>query len=90
MCHIDLIKCFWSLLLPPAFWGAFRISDGDGGVLSLRCFPFGWKYSPIMCQKVLGHLVEEIGPVGVLVLIYIDNALIVGRGKARVREQALR
>ena len=33
---------------------------------------------------------EEIGLVGVLVLIYIENVLIVGRGKARVREQALR
>ena len=31
---------------------------------------------------------EEIGLVGVLVLIYIDDALIVGRGRARVREQA--
>ena len=33
---------------------------------------------------------EEIGLVGVLVLIYIDNVLIVGHGKARVREEALR
>ena len=33
---------------------------------------------------------EEIGLVGVLVEIYIDDVLIVGRGKARVREQALR
>ena len=33
---------------------------------------------------------EEIGLVGVLVLIYIDHVLIVGQGKARVREQAMR
>ena len=38
-----------------------------GAVLSFRCLPFGWKYSPILCQKVLEHLVEEIGLVGVLV-----------------------
>ena len=31
---------------------------------------------------------EDIGLVVVLVLIYIDNVLIVGRGKGRVREQA--
>ena len=73
-----------------AFWGAFHILDGEGGVLSFRCFPFGWKYSPIMCQKVLERLVEEIGPLGVLVLIYIDDVLIVGQGKERVRGQALR
>ena len=66
MCHIDLSNCFWSLRLPEAFWGAFRISDGEGGVLSFRCLPFGWKYSPILCQKkVLERVVEEIGLVGV-------------------------
>ena len=36
MCHIDLSNCFWSLRLPEAFWGAFRISDGEGGVLLAR------------------------------------------------------
>ena len=64
--------------------------DGEGGVLSFRCLPFGWKYSPILCQKVLDRWLEEIGLVGVLVLIYIDDVLIVGRGKGRVRGQAMR
>ena len=33
---------------------------------------------------------EEIGLVGVLVLMYIDDVLIVGRGKGHVRGQAMR
>ena len=33
---------------------------------------------------------EESRLVGVLVLIYIDDVLVVGRGKGRVREQAMR
>ena len=37
MCYMDLSNCFWSLHLPEAFWRAFRISDGEGGVLSFRC-----------------------------------------------------
>ena len=78
MCHIDLSKCFWSLRLPKAFRGAFRVSDGEGDTLSFRCLLFGWKYSPIVCQEVLERLIEEIGLVGVLVLIYIDDVLIVG------------
>ena len=53
MCHIDLSNCFWSLQLPREFWGAFRVSDGEGGVLAFRCLPFGWKYSPLLCQRVL-------------------------------------
>ena len=88
--HIDLSNCFWSLRLTEAFWGAFRIWDGDGGVLVLRWLLFGWKYSPILCQKVLERPVEEIGLVGVLVLIYMDHVLIVGRGKGRMRGQAMR
>ena len=89
VCHIDLSNCFWSLRLPETFWGAFRFSDGEGGVLSFRCLPFGWKYSPILCRKVLERLVEGIGLVGLLVLIYIDNVLIVGRGKGRAQEHAM-
>ena len=58
--------------------------------MSIKCLPFGWKYSPILCQKVLERLVEQIGSVGVLVLIYIDYVLTVGRGKGRVRGQAMR
>ena len=90
MCHVDLSDFFWSLRLPETFSGVFRISEGEGGVLSFRCSPFGWKYSPILCQKVLERLVEEIGLVGVLVLIYIEDVLIVGWGKARVHEHAMR
>ena len=33
---------------------------------------------------------EEAGLIGVLVLIYMDDVLIVGRGKGHVREQAMR
>ena len=90
MCHIDVGNCFWSLRLLETFWGALCISDGEGGGLSFKCLPFGWKYSPILCQKVLESLVEEIGLAGVLVLIYIDDVLIVRRGRTRVREQAMR
>ena len=90
MCHIDLSNCFWSLQLPREFWRAFRVSDGDGGVLAFRCLPFGWKYSPPLCQRVLERLVADAGLSGVLVLIYLDDVLIVGRGRARVRKQTAR
>ena len=61
MCHIDLSDCFWSLRIPETLWGAFRISNCEGGALSFRCLPFRWKYSPIVCHKVVERLVEEIG-----------------------------
>ena len=89
MCHIDLDNCFSSLRLPEAFWGAFRVLDREGGVLSFRCLPFGGKYSPILCRKVLESLVEETGLVGMLVLIYIDHVLVVRPGKGHVRGQLM-
>ena len=64
MCHIDPSNCFWSLRLREAFWGAFHISDGEGGVLFFWFLPFGLKYSPILSHKVLERLMEEIGLVG--------------------------
>ena len=46
--------------------------------------------APLCAKKVLERLVEETGLVEVLVLIYIEDVLIVGRGKGRVRGQAMR
>ena len=88
MCHSDLGNCFWSLRLPEDFWGAFRISDGEGRVLAFRCLPFGRKYSPILYQRVLERLMEEARLVGVLILVYLDDVLIVGQGRLRMRTQA--
>ena len=53
-----------------------------------RCLPFGWKYSLVLCQRVLERLIEEDEFVGVLVLIYLDGMLVVGRGSTRLRTQA--
>ena len=50
---------------------------------------FWLEVQPHSMPKVLERLVDEIGLVGVLVLIYIDDVLIVGDGKWRVRGQAM-
>ena len=42
---------FWSIVLPEEFWESFRL-DFDGGVSIVR-IPFGWKYSPLLRQRVL-------------------------------------
>ena len=58
-----------------------------GGDWAFRCLPFGRKYSPVRCQRVLERLIEDAGLVGVLVLVYLDDVLIVGQGRLRVRTQ---
>ena len=90
MCHVDL-SCLWSLRLPEDFLGSFSYlgrCGGGGGGLAFRCLPFGWKYNPVLCQRVMERLMEKADMVGVLVLIYLDDGLVVGRGRLQVREQA--
>ena len=57
-------------------------------MLSFHCLPFVWKYSPILCQKVMEHLVARAGLVGVVVMVYFDDVLVIGRGNPNTREPA--
>ena len=85
MCHIDLSNRVWSLRLPVRYIDCFRILV-DSGELSFHCL-VGWKYSPILCQKVMEHLVARAGLVGVVGMVYLDDVLVVGRGKLNSRKQ---
>ena len=85
-CHVDLTNAFWSLRLPAHLRGAFRVQI-DGNVYGFNCLPFGWQYSPIMCQTVLGYILASLGFFSnVLVLHYLDDFVPVGYGKPRERE----
>ena len=42
---------------------------GGGGGLAFRCLPFGWKFSPILCQRVLEALVASARVRDVVVLV---------------------
>ena len=86
-CHVDLTNAFWSLRLPDHLRGAFRVCV-DGKIYGFNCLPFGWQYSPIVCQTVLGYILASLGFSNVLVLHYLDDFLIVGYGKNRVRTAA--
>ena len=58
----------------------------DGNVYGFNRLPFGWQYSPIICQTVLGYILASLGFSDVLVLHYLDDFLFVGYGKSCVRE----
>ena len=60
-CHVDLTNAFWSLRLPDHLRGAFRVCV-DGKIYGFNCLPFGWQYSPIVCQTVLGYILASLGP----------------------------
>ena len=48
--------------------------------------PFGWKFSPIFCQRILGDLVRPLVPPHMELLHYLDNFLLVGSDPAEVQE----
>ena len=86
-CHWDRTNAFWSLRLPDHLRGAFRVCI-DGKVYGFNCLLFGWQYSPVVCHTVLGYILASLGFSNVLVLHYLDDFLILGYGKNRVRTAA--
>ena len=56
-CHIDLTNAFRSLILPEALQGSFRVQI-DGQTYGFSCLPFGWQFSPLICQYVLGFILR--------------------------------
>ena len=50
--HIDLKNALWSFVLPESARTIFRLRSGPSGwVVGLGRLPFGWKYSPFICQQ---------------------------------------
>ena len=82
-CHIDLTNAFWSLTLPEPYKNSFRVRI-DGKSYAFSCLPFGWRFSPVICQYVLAFVTSLVDTSGVIVLHYLDDFLVVSYGKTRV------
>ena len=50
---IDLSNCFWSIRMPYRWCRVFRVNTPQGCFRWLT-LPFGWKYSPVLCQRLKG------------------------------------
>ena len=48
--------------------------------------PFGWKFSPALCQRTLAFFTKHLSGDRVLILHYLDDFMVVGPGFARVEE----
>ena len=67
--HIDLKNGFWSFVLPESARTVFRLRSGPSGrVVGLGRLPFGWKYSPFICQHTLARIVERVLPPDILLV----------------------
>ena len=62
----------------------FRFRFG-GQLWDTKRLPFGWKYSPVVCQRLLGSWVRDLIPPDVLLIHYLDDFLLVARDRVRLR-----
>ena len=78
MAKLDLSNCFWSLRLPRSWVGELSVCVGDAQYV-WPSLPFGWKYSPLLCQKLVYSVVRTlVWWLPVLFFVYPDDILIVG------------
>ena len=88
--HIDLKNTLWSFALPPKASRAFRFGFRPGGgprvVYRMRRMPFGWKFSPLLCQLALQKVIEGIIPLHMIIFHYLDDFLLLGGCPAELRE----
>ena len=84
--HVDLGNAFWYMVLPKAFWKAFRLKLGDkNGSLMLNPESFGWKFSPVSCQRILQHFLLHLEKGTTLILHYLDDFCFIGANEEEVR-----
>ena len=78
MAKLDLSNCFWSLQLRKSWVGEFGLCVVDAQY-DWQSLPFGWKYSPLVCQKLVYSVVRpSLWWLLVLFFVYLDDILIVG------------
>ena len=81
--HIDLTNAFWSFILPEGVDRAFRARVRPGGpVVGATRLPFGWKFSPYLCQRILGDLLRRLILQGVELLHYLDDFVLVSTDRS--------
>ena len=74
--HVDISNCYWGFVLPKRFWDLFRYffqclgGRGRGNNFDLEVVIFGWKYSPVLCQRVLQYFVKGLKKGHTLILHY--------------------
>ena len=80
--HIDLTNAYWSFLLPPKAQRIFRFyTSQDSGLVSLDRLPFGWAFSPFLCQQLLGRVVQGAVPDGVFLVHYLDDFILLSANR---------
>ena len=78
MIKFDVSNCYWSILMPKCWRDILHVS-ASGQSHAWSSLPFGWKYSPMICQRLLGAPAENsVFDLQVLPFTYLDDILAAG------------
>ena len=87
---IDLSDCFWSIRMPYKWCRVFRVNTPQGCFRWLT-LPFGWKYSPVLCHRLVSALVRRaLRDLRARGVTYLDDLLVSAVGRCRLRVAARR
>ena len=71
----DHSNCYCSILMPKRWRDIFQVSV-SGQNYAWSSLPFGWKYSPVICQRLMGALAKNsVFDLQVLPFTYLDDIL---------------
>ena len=78
MIKFDVSNCYGSILMPKRWRDVFQVSI-SGKNYAWSSLPFGWKYSPVICQRLMGALAENsVFDLQVLPFTYCDDVSATG------------
>ena len=83
LCKIDLQNRYWSIRLPCSWHRVFVVQAGRRRYKYTR-LPFGWRYSPSICQTLVKRLVASAisaAKVPVGNKVYLDDVLLDAKGR---------
>ena len=86
LAKLDLQNAYWSIRLPTAWRSVFVVGGRSGRRFRYARLPFGWAYSPVICQKLVSSVIRgALSRRGVRGWVYLDDILLSCRSKSRLR-----
>ena len=81
----DLQNAYWSIRLPPRWRRVFVVQGGLGRKFRYARLPFGWSYSPAICQRLVLAVVRRVlSRRGIRGWVYLDDILLSAKRKGRL------
>ena len=77
MIMFDVSNYYWSILMPKRWRDIFQVSV-SGQNYAWSSLPFGWKYCPVICQRLMGALAENSLFDLQVPFTYVDDILVAG------------